>query len=261
VGPAGSGAYAEQIPHFAGFTTTTYSGNIGGLVAAHAICAAAFPGAHLCHTSEFIGSLGQTGTPVPATGAWMDMSISPTGYTSHLYGAPSWGRYTGFYSCNEWTTTGTGTQGTYVGADGGMNNNSGCGAVRALACCDTVAKVQVVGYTTANATFSAVGRPAMHAACAAEFSGSHMCHVAEYLNAGSSLTVPANGAWIEPSADYSGTSYTAGAAPGMARYAGTFNSCNNWTTTASNNATYVLPNGSVASNSSCAAARHIVCCM
>lgn len=56
------------------------------------------------------------------------------------------------------------------------------------------------GYTAAQYTGVAGGREVMHARCAQEFTGSHLCHVAELYLSNSATVPPASGAWI----DYSG---------------------------------------------------------
>jgi len=56
------------------------------------------------------------------------------------------------------------------------------------------------GFTSATTTGNAGGREAMHALCNAAFSGSHMCHAAEYNLATSATPVPSAGAWIAGSA-------------------------------------------------------------
>ncbi len=105
------------------------------------------------------------------------------------------------------------------------------------------------------------GRPAMHAACAAEFPGAHMCHVAEYLRAASGAPVPAIGAWVDPSMDIDTFYNVAGGSPAFTRYANGSNggSCKSWTGAAASG-TIVVPSGS-ASDGSCLVARPIACCL
>ena len=84
-GPAGapgaSGAYAEEIGAFAGFTPTTYAGSLTsgaavGRLAAHALCAAAFSGSHLCHASEYL--MASSPRAVPGTGpGWPCLKTAP----------------------------------------------------------------------------------------------------------------------------------------------------------------------------------------
>jgi hypothetical protein len=225
---------------------------------AHATCGAAFPGAHLCHTSEFIVSAGATAITIPAGGAWLDPSTPLGGGSSYNEGSPTYGRYTGADGCTNWTSALSTALGTLLTSDGGMTSGSPCNVKRALACCGTVPKVQFVGYTTANATFSPAGRPAMHGACAAEFASSHMCHVAEYLNASPSGAIPASGAWMDPSVDLNGGSIFTGGAPGMGRYLGG-NACTNWTSTAGTNGALVQSDGGT-NVGACNVARRIACC-
>ena len=40
-----------------------------------------------------------------------------------------------------------------------------------------------------------------HTACAAEFVGAHLCHVAEYVLSNSTTSLPVEGAWMDPSID------------------------------------------------------------
>lgn len=56
------------------------------------------------------------------------------------------------------------------------------------------------GFTSTPIDGAIGGREQMHAACAAEFPGSHLCHIAEYNLANSATPVPAGGAWIDDSA-------------------------------------------------------------
>jgi hypothetical protein len=66
---------------------------------------------------------------------------------------------------------------------------------------------------TSTAVNGAIGsREQMHAMCAAQFAGSHLCHTAEYQLANSSVPVPADGAWIDASAAYDG-SFTSCSSP------------------------------------------------
>lgn len=58
---------------------------------------------------------------------------------------------------------------------------------------------QFAGFTTATFAGNATGREAMHARCAAAFTGSHLCHVSEYYLSNSATVPPAAGAWIDSS--------------------------------------------------------------
>lgn len=253
-GPPGNGAYGEDEWGFAGFTVNSYLGNMGGRHLAHSICAAEFPGAHLCHSSEFIQST--TAAVIPASGAWLDPSITLDGaYT--VGGAPSLGRNAGSYTCNQWTDNTGSYSGTYVKPSGGISNGGVCTTTKPLACCNAVPKVAFAGFTSASASMS--GRSAMHGACNAEFSGAHMCHAAEYLRSVSSTAPPAVGAWIDPSLDITGA-YTTGGSPAFGRSVGSY-TCNDWTDlTGSYSGTYVLPSAGISNGGNCTTQKPIACC-
>lgn len=253
-GPPGSGAYSEDEWGFAGFTANSYLGNLGGRHIGHSICAAEFPGAHLCHSSEFIQST--TTAVVPAAGAWLDPSVTLDGvYTAG--GAPSFGRNTGSYTCNQWTDNTGAYSGTYVKPSGGISNGGVCTTVKPLACCNAAPKVAFAGFTGAFASMS--GRSAMHAACSAEFSGAHMCHTAEYLRTDSSMTPPAVGAWLDPSMDVTG-GYTAAGSAAFGRSVGSY-TCNDWTDlTGAYSGTYVLPSAGISNGGNCTTQKPIACC-
>jgi hypothetical protein len=167
------------------------------------------------------------------------------------------GRHTISYSCNNWTSGGT-TSGAFLEADGGVNTGF-CTAVRPLACCDTVPRVQFVGFTSTNVTFSAAGRTAMHQKCDAEFPGSYMCHSAEYLLAGSTEVPPANGAWLDPSSDTDGGLQVGGASPAFGRYIGS-TCCGDWTLATTTVGAMVQPDGGISSNAPCNVLRRVACC-
>jgi len=56
---------------------------------------------------------------------------------------------------------------------------------------------RLAGFTAAQYTGVAGGREVMHARCAQQFAGSHLCHTAEYTIANSATVPPASGAWID----------------------------------------------------------------
>ena len=259
MGPAGSGALIEDLGQFAGFTTTSYSGAIsGGRTGAHAACAAAFAGAHLCHAAEYIQS--NSGTTVPSGGAWLDASISDTESDAFNNGMPGSGRYA-YYSgtCDSWSTAASGYNGTLVTASGGISN-SACSGSRVLACCNTPSKTRFAGFTRATSNGAASGRPAMHGRCATEFPGSHMCHATEFIRSNSTQTVPASGAWLDPSVSRGASERWNSGMPASGRYVYYSGTCDSWSTAASGyNGTYVTANGGIA-NQSCSTSRSVACC-
>lgn len=282
-GPAGSGAYTEDANAFAGFTVAKTDGNGGGRDGMHARCAAEFPGAHLCHVAEY--QLTNSATTVPAAGAWLDPSILPYALTTSddqtIEGGPGFGREDFSYTCSSWTSNAnSGTWSSmYLRPDGVTIRTSSntspapaaCDAQRSLACCNGAPKVAFAGFTTVQpdgAGFG-TGRPGMHAACSAQFAGSHMCHIAEYLRTGSGTPVPAAGAWLDPSVNERDDVVTGGAAR-FGRMTSRF-TCNGWTTntaTGSWSSTHLDVDGSAHLQSSntfpqqvgCTAHRPIACC-
>ena len=246
----------EDIPSFAGFTVATYNGNIGGRPAAHAICAAAFAGGHLCHASEYV--LSNSATPVPATGAWLDNSVTPDGSLtpegSHLFGRNT------DNSCLSFTTNSTSYSGSYLQANGEVTwGSSNCQTNRPLACCNGAPKIEFAGFTPASYTGNMGGRPAVHAICDAAFPGAHLCHAAEYVRSVSSEPIPAGGAWLDTSIDSTG-GLTPEGAPSFGR--NTDESCLSFTTNSTSYAgSYLMTNGEVTwGSSNCQTARPLACC-
>ncbi len=162
---------------------------------------------------------------------------------------PTYGRYIGYLdsgNCGNWTETTYNNVGSTVNAFGETLTPSGtqvqqCGVARAIACCTSPYRERFRGFTTATTTGAASGRALMTFLCASEVTGSHLCHLAEYARAASTVTPPASGAWV----DYSGTTDQNGssvvdteqASSYMARYVGYLDSgnCGNWTETTYNN--------------------------
>jgi hypothetical protein len=244
------------VPAFAGFTVAIYAGDLGGRPAAHAACAAELPGAHLCHASEYL--LSNSATPVPASGAWLDASATPTDSLA-IEGSHTFGRYTGA-SCLSFTSTSTSYAGTYLQTNGEVTwGGSACQTARPLACCNGAPKIVFAGFTAATITGSAGGRPAVHAMCSAEFPGAHLCHAAEYLRSNSATTIPAGGAWLDASVDEA-EGLTIEAAPSYGRYTGA--SCLSFTSASTSYAgTYLQTNGEVTwGGSACQTARPVACC-
>lgn len=276
-GPAGTGAYTEDIAAFAGFTVATTDGNAGGRDAMHAKCATEFTGSHLCHISEY--QLANSATSVPAGGAWIDPSVLPTTGDITTDGAYANGREDYSYTCASWTSaSATSFSASFLRADGNVQLTSSntfptppaCNVQRALACCNGAPKIQLAGFTTlqVDGAGTGAGRPGMHAACAAQFTGSHMCHIAEYLRADSASTVPATGAWLDPSIDENGEVATGGS-PRFGRETSSY-TCNGWTINTQNpgSASYLGTDGAAHLESSntfpnppgCSAHRPIACC-
>ena len=117
---------------FAGFTTSTVTGAAGGRWKMHALCAAAFTGAHMCHAAEFVRA--NSAAAVPSDGAWIDSStVSSTAVANS--GVTDSARYLGAYSCSSWNNSGGGDYGTYVNQLGAVDVYGDCSKGRAVSCC------------------------------------------------------------------------------------------------------------------------------
>jgi hypothetical protein len=239
-GPSGSGAYGEEVSSFAGFTTTTTTGMItNGRFGAHALCAAAFPGSHLCHEMEY--TLTSSAVTPPADGAWID--------SSHSSGLASLRQMNGT-SCESWTRSSTSYYGIYVMASAGLSSTD-CSKSKALACCNSPSRTRFAGFTRGTTNGDGGGRTKQHQLCASEFAGSHLCHYVEYVRAHSATVPPASGAWIDDS-----LSMNAGGARAMN---GT--SCESWTRSSSSYyGIYLQPSGGV-SSTDCTKTKPLACCL
>ena len=265
-GPAA--LFGEDATSFAGFTTTTTNGAIGSREQMHARCDAAFVGSHLCHVVEY--QLANSPAAVPAAGAWIDTSSALDG--SFTNGAvvvdevasPTSGRYTArdFYAnCSSWSSTASAV-GLAIKPGGAFLED--CTEQHVLACCSTPYREKFRGFTASTVDGNGGGRAAMHARCATEFVGAHLCHAAEYERATSVSAPPAGGAWIDASGYASpsgGTLETRVAAPGVGRWTGRsyYDNCENWTTNAAASAGFVV-RPALTTSSSCATARPLACC-
>lgn len=120
------------------------------------------------------------------------------------------------------------------------------------------------GFTSAAFDGAQGGRQEMHALCAAEFSGSHLCHGAEYAMATPTDMVPAEGAWMDGS--FNGVSVGSGfscfhASMDFGRHSESSSSynCLGWTSNASNVRAYrAAPSGCELDY--CDDARPLACC-
>jgi hypothetical protein len=251
-GPPGAGGNYDENYGFAGFTAGTFTGNVGGRITAHATCAAAFAGAHLCHAAEYL--LTESTAPVPATGAWIDASSDLNASSTVIGASPLFGRYTNG-ACLSWMSGSSSSSGYIVGADGAVVSAS-CATTHQLACCNGAPRVAFAGVTSVNAPIN--GRVQMHALCSASFAGSHLCHAAEYLRADSVAPIPAGGAWIDASSDVNASSTVIGASPIFGRY--TNGVCLSWTSTSSSSSGYVVGTDGAIVSASCNVAHPAACC-
>jgi hypothetical protein len=215
-----------------------------------------FAGAHLCHASEYV--LSNSATPIPAVGAWIDASVTPTDALT-VEGSHRFGRNTN-YSCLSFTSASTSYTGTYLATNGEATwGGSTCQTARPLACCNGAPKVLFAGFTPASYTGNMGGRPAVHAVCGAAFPSSHMCHATEYFRTNSATPVPAAGAWLDASVDED-DGLTVEGAPGNGR--NTNYSCLSFTSASTSyTGTYLATNGEATwGGSTCQLARPVACC-
>ena len=265
-GPAGT-QFAEDAAAFAGFTTATTTGNAGGREALNAMCRSTFANSHVCHFAEF--HLAASGASLPANGAWLDLScimMADGGATEagriacglQLASTQS-GRSvaaSGTSNCTSWSSEAAAQSGGVVQLAAGSTGS--CSVARPIACCSSPARVTFRGFTSATVGGSAGGRSAMHARCAAEFAGSHLCFIAEYERAHPITSPPAGGAWLDDST-FNNVSNNAAAMPGSGRSVSSTGACDSWTTgNAAANALTVIPAGD--SRQSCGAAHPLACC-
>jgi hypothetical protein len=133
-----SSPYKEK---FAGFTTATTNGVVGGRAIMHQLCGAQFAGSHLCHGAEY--QRAHSTTPPPTGGAWIDA----TGYSRTTGGANvdfstasvRFGRYTGqlgSWNCLNWTANTDGFNPTSGAVETPTGETSVlCTTTHPLACC------------------------------------------------------------------------------------------------------------------------------
>ncbi len=192
VGPQGQVLYLDGGvvlspgggPEFAGFTSMTYSGLLGGYPGAHAKCSAEFPGAFLCTVSDY----DDANSPVApgGTGAWIDYNRTTSGQRDHSSCANN--------AAWNWGTTGT--TGRSLNAIG-YPTTAYCNELKPLACCRQVSRIVFRGYTAATYNGLLGGYPGANAKCSAEFPGSFLCTTAEYDLGNSPVAPGAAGAWSD----------------------------------------------------------------
>lgn len=267
-GPAGT-LFGEQAAAFAGFSTSTTTGNAGGREAMNALCVADFGAtAHLCHYAEY--QLAASGASVPASGAWIDASCieqdaGGTVESGRLgCGDPVASSDSGreVYSssggnCSNWTTTAGLSNGAVI-IEPASTQYAACNVARAIACCNTPYRERFRGFTSATHTGAMGGRAAMHRACAQEFAGSHLCHLAEYWRANPTTTPPAGGAWLDHSS-FNDITEDMGAMPRSGRSTYPSSACTAWTNaSAVDLALTITPAGD--QSQACSVARPLACC-
>ncbi|EYF04873.1 Phage tail fiber protein [Chondromyces apiculatus DSM 436] len=116
------------------------------------------------------------------------------------------------------------------------------------------------GFTSTTYTGNLGGRSAAHAACAAEFTGAHLCYAAEFLRSTSATSVPATGAWLDASVTVTGSHTLLGS---VLFGRNTYDSCQSYTLGTNNGSqygTWVQPSGELTASGTCGAPRALACC-
>jgi hypothetical protein len=197
-GPAlyldGGLAFVNSAPTFAGYTTATYTGSLGGDIGANARCNAQYPGSSFCTVSEFDRS--NPVTPPSSAGAWLDSDRQASGQRTQNSCSAGGG---------SWNLGTTGDTGTNLNALGVFASQVSCDGVKPLACCRVPSAVVFRGYTTATFTGSVGGTIGANARCAAEYPGSYFCTVSDFDLSNPTIAPPASGAWIDSNRSASGT--------------------------------------------------------
>ncbi|MDP2275536.1 MAG: hypothetical protein Q8K32_32610 [Archangium sp.] len=188
----GSVVFAGDFVEFAGFTSTTYTGDLGGLPGANNKCATEFAGASLCTRADY--DLANTGAAAPASGAWIDFARGTDGTRSNgscYYGGTNepWS-YGGAFSSNG------GQLGAMV-TSYGKHTTATCNLTKPIACCRAPARMIFRGFTALTYTGDLGGIPGANTKCASEFPGASLCTRADYDQANTSAAPPASGAWID----------------------------------------------------------------
>jgi hypothetical protein len=192
---------------FAGFTTTLYTGNLGGYPGANAKCSAQYASSFLCTGTDY--DLANTSVGPPASGAWIDYARNTDGTRSGnscYLGAGVW-TYSG-------PAVGSGGQDGETLLATGDYTSAICNQSKPLACCRMASRVVFRGFTTTKYTGNLGGYPGANGKCAAQYPGSFLCTSSDYDLSNTPVAAPASGAWI----DYSRT--TGGLRSGNSCYLG-----------------------------------------
>ncbi len=135
---------SPYVERFAGYTATSYTGDVGGRAIANFHCASEFAGSHICHVAEY--DRAHPNAAPPTDGAWVDMSAYAEGssiYRRTYFAGARMGRYASSNTsenCSNWTAidydylgTPRDTNGTAVKPEGAGIEL--CNVARPFACC------------------------------------------------------------------------------------------------------------------------------
>lgn len=183
----GGVAGANGRIEFAGFTSVSYNGALGGIPGANALCSAEFAGSYFCPESDF--RLSESSAAPGPSGAWVDDSRSTTT-----------GLRTTFRCDNAtgvtWTFSGASDNGDSMSTTGNTSFAT-CDLLKPLACCRRSGRTVVRGLTSATFNGDLGGIPGANAKCSAQYPGSFFCAENDYRDAESPVTPPAMGAWLD----------------------------------------------------------------
>jgi hypothetical protein len=240
-GGGGTATYNGGIPPvtFAGYTPTTYTGNLNGRSGAHALCGVAFAGSHFCTDWE-----ADQATPPPVTGsAWVDIGDSASNHRTFRQGYST----SDYDTCSGWTNAAAnqmpgGNLGTglILTSLGGITNSfvglndGGCETSRPLACCKGGTAVRFRGFTPSATGGSLGGRSGAHATCNAAFTGSHFCTDWEVDQAAVPAPIPASGAWVDIGNSTPGNQYPLPRNYRLGYSTNDYDTCSGWTNAAAN---------------------------
>jgi hypothetical protein len=246
-GPAGDvryldgGVISQDWVVFAGFTVSSFNGNLGGITGANQKCDTDYPGSFMCTQGDYWRT--EPNTYPPSTGAWIDYERDENGTRS------IGGCYT--------SASGAWTEGTNSDSASSLNaignfQSANCDAVKRLACCKAPRKRTVRGFTAATYTGNLGGPIGANAKCNADFPGSVFCTQGDFGRSETTASPGGTAAWVD---------YNRDATSGIRSIGGCYTSASGpWTEgTNSDSASSVSQFGSFAS-SNCNVLRRLACC-
>lgn len=224
---------------FVGFTSVSYTGDLGGFVGANAKCRAQYAGASLCTESEF--ARGEPDFGAPVGGAWIDFDRdAATGARSTT-------------PCNNgngpWTHSGNSDSAGFLSPTG-YSTSTTCTASKPLTCCVRETRRVFRGFTAASYGGDLGGFSGANAKCRLDYPGSFLCTSSDYAQSDTTSVPSANGAWIDfDRGDQGGRSTTP---------------CNNgngpWTHAGNSDSAGVLSNTGYTTSMTCTGVRPLACC-
>lgn len=191
VGPAlylDGGVATPPPPRFIGFTSATYTANLGGVFGANAKCQAQYAGSQFCTLSDYRSVELDSSTVPPGTGAWMDTARDAAGQRQSGY-------------CSGWTYNSGTSTGLMVNVSGTTSDY--CSTAHSIACCSVPTRGQFVGVTTATSNANLGGVPGANSKCRAEYPGTFFCSISD-VRAAELSGFPVASAWVDSSRDDQG---------------------------------------------------------